>query len=268
MEEKLRKLKEMFGQMKSVLVAYSGGVDSTFLLKVAKDTLKESVLAATAVSPTYPETELAAAKKIAKLLKARHVLVETKELESAEFTANHPERCYVCKKELFSQLKNIAKENSIEEIIDGSNADDVHDFRPGMRAVKELGIRSPLQELGFTKNEIRKLSKKLGLTTWNKPSLACLSSRFPYGININKEDLARVAKAEYFLNSLGIYQVRVRHCNDTARIEVLPEDMARLYKNGIRGRILKKFKKLGYTYVTVDLEGYRSGSMNEALKPK
>ncbi|MBE0478607.1 ATP-dependent sacrificial sulfur transferase LarE [Candidatus Aerophobetes bacterium] len=268
MEEKLRKLKDILRQMKSVVVAYSGGVDSSFLLQVAKDTLKENVLAVTAVSLTYPARELEEAKKIAKMLRVKHILIETGELENPQFASNSPERCYFCKNELFSKLKKLAKENNIEQVIDGSNADDVKDLRPGMRAAKELGIRSPLQEAKLTKKEIRTLSKKSGLVTWNKPSFACLSSRFPYGTKINKEDLARVSKAEDFLKNLGILQVRVRHYNDTVRIETLPEDMPKFFESKIRQRILREFKKLGYTYITVDLEGYRTGSMNEVLKIK
>ena len=268
MEKKLRKIENILRQMKSVLVAYSGGVDSSFLLKVAKDTLKENVIAVTAVSLTYPARELEEAKKIARALEEKHILIETGELENPQFTSNPPERCYFCKSELFSRLKKIAKEKNIEHVIDGSNADDLRDVRPGMKAAKELGIRSPLQEAKLTKKEIRTLSKQLELCTWDKPSFACLSSRFPYGTKINEKDLVRVAAAEDFLKNLGISQVRVRHYNDTVRIEALPEDIPKFFESEVRQRILREFKELGYTYVTVDLQGYRSGSMNEVLQRK
>lgn len=265
MEEKVKKLKEIIKKMESVLVAFSGGVDSTFLLKFAKDTLKEKVMAVTAVSPTYPEEELNEAKKIARMLGVKHILVETKELENPEFTRNSPWRCYWCKRELFSVLNKIAQANNIKQVIDASNWDDLKDFRPGMQAAREMGINSPLKEAGLTKAEIRILSKKMGLPTWNKPSLACLSSRIPYGMKIKREDVEKIAKGESFLKKLGFHQVRVRHYKDTARIEVLPEEIPRLLKNENREKIVKKFKNLGYIYVTIDLEGYRSGSMNEVL---
>jgi len=268
MEERLGKLKDILKEMKSVLIAYSGGVDSTFLLKVAKDTLKNKVVAVTATSLTYPMEEFEEAKKLAKMIGVKHIVVETNELEDPEFTSNSPQRCYYCKKELFSLLKKIAKENSIEQIADGSNADDVQDFRPGIQAACEFGVRSPLKEAGLTKSEIRLLSKKMGLPTWSKPSFACLSSRFPYGMRINKKDLLKVAEGERFLRKLGFSQVRVRHYEDTARIEVLHSEMPKLFEDGVKEKIVEKFKQLDYTYITIDLEGYRTGSMNEVLKRK
>ena len=268
MEEKVQKLKNILKKMGSVMVAYSGGVDSTLLLKFAKDILKDNVIAVTATSLTYPKEELEEAKKLARMLKVKHILVKTKEFENPEFANNSPNRCYYCKRELFSVLKKLATENNIEQVIEASNSDDVKDFRPGLQAAKEFGIRSPLMEAGLTKNEIRTLSRKMGLPTWNKPSFACLSSRFPYGMRINKEDLERVDEAERFIRNLGVSQVRVRHYKDTARIEVLPEDIPKLTEGKTREKIVKKFKKLSYTYITVDLEGYRTGSMNEVLKEK
>lgn len=268
MEEKIKKLKEILRQMSSVVVAYSGGVDSTFLLKVAMDTLKDKAVAVTATSLTYPKGELEEAKKLTGMLGAKHILVKTNELKDPEFTDNSPQRCYYCKKELFSILRKIARENGIEQIVEASNADDAQDFRPGMQAAGKFGVRSPLKEAGLTKNEIRMLSKRVGLPTWNKPSFACLSSRFPYGMRINKEDLLTIAKGEQFLKQLGISQLRVRHYKHTVRIEVLPEQIPTLFEDKIREKVIKKFKQLGYTYITVDLEGYRSGSMNEVLNRK
>lgn len=266
MEEKLKKLKGILKEMGSVLIAYSGGVDSTFLLKVARDVLGEKVMAVTALSPTYPREETGEAKKIARELEVKHLLIETRELEDPNFSSNPPGRCYYCKKELFFQLKELAKEKGFFWVADGSNLDDTGDFRPGMQAARELEIRSPLKEAGLTKAEIRELSRRMGLPTWKKPSSACLASRFPYGMRIKEEDLKRVDEGERFLRNLGISQVRVRHYKDTARIEVNPEELTRLVENHCREKVVKKFKQLGYTYITVDLEGYRSGSMNEVLK--
>ncbi len=268
MEEKLEHLKKILMEMESVLIAYSGGVDSTFLLKVARDILEDKVIAVTALSPIYPEEEAEEAKKIARNLGVKHLLLETRELEDPDFTSNPPERCYYCKKELFSRLKNLATENKIKWVADGSNQDDTNDFRPGMQAARELGIRSPLKEAKLTKDEIREWSRKMGLPTWRKPSFACLASRFPYGVSINKRDLERINQAERFLKNLGIHQVRVRHHQNIARIEVEVDDLPKLLDKHHRYEIVKKIKELGYTYVTVDLEGYRSGSMNEILNKK
>jgi len=263
---KLQALKETLSSMKSVLVAYSGGVDSTLLLKVAKDVLGDNVVAVTATSPTYPSHEVENALKIATDLGVKLVSIETDELSDPRFSENSPERCYWCKRALFLRMTAIAKEYGLNYILDGSNYDDTKDFRPGMRAANELGVRSPLKEVGLTKDDIRSLSKSLGLPTWDKPSFACFSSRFPYGMKITEENLAKVESAEKFLRKFGISQIRVRHYNETARIEVMKDDMPRLLDEGIRREVLSYFKKLGYSYVTLDLEGYRTGSMNEVLK--
>jgi uncharacterized protein len=262
--KKLKKLKEILKGMDSVLVAYSGGVDSTFLLKVAGDTLGHKVLAVTADSSTYPVQELAFAKKIAKSLGSRHMVVRTDELSDKNFTSNPINRCYFCKKELFRKLKNIAKRNRLNYVVDASNLSDEKDYRPGNIAKKELNIRSPLKEAGFTKKEIRKFSKIFGLSTWDKPSLACLASRIPYNIKISSKLLARINVAENYLRKMGFKQVRVRHYNGLCRIEVDKNDISRLISK--RNQAVGRLKRLGYNYVTIDLEGYRTGSLNDVIK--
>jgi len=261
---KLKKLKEILKQMHSVLVAYSAGVDSTFLLKVARDVLVNKVLAVTALSPTYPKEELIFSKKMAKALGVRHRIIKTNELNDKRFTSNSINRCYFCKDELFRRLKKIAKENKINFVADASNLSDKHDFRPGNKAKEKLKIRSPLVEAGFTKQDIRKMSKKLGLITWNKASLACLASRIPYGTRISRGLLERINKAEVYLRKMGFKQVRLRHYNGLCRIEVLKDEIPVLINK--RNLVVEKLKSLGYDYVALDLEGYRTGSMNEVIK--
>jgi len=264
MEEKLERLRNLLGDLGSVLLAYSGGVDSTFLLKAAQEVLGRRVLAVTACSPTYPQRELRAAEEMARSLGVRFLFLSTGELSYPEFSSNPPDRCYWCKKELFTRLWEIAQEQGIHFILDGTNFDDRDDLRPGRRAAREAGVRSPLLEVGLSKEEIRALSRKLGLSTWDKPSLACLASRIPYGIPITPEVLARINEAEEFLLSLGLHQVRVRHHQEIARIEVESQDESRVIQH--REEIVAKLRALGYTYITLDLEGYQPGSLNRALQ--
>jgi len=266
LETKAKELKEIFQSMKKVVVAFSGGVDSTLLLKVAHDSLgDENVIAVTALSPLYPERELIGVKKLIQTLGARHRLIQSNELEIPGFSKNPPNRCYYCKRKLFEELLELAKEESILFVVEGSTLDDDKDHRPGRMAVQELGIRSPLREAGFTKGQVRELSRVLGLPTWDKPSFACLASRFPYEEEITEEGLKMVDAAEDYLFGLGFKQVRVRHYRNLARIEVLKEEMARLMNGSLREEVVNHLKKIGYQYVTLDLQGFRSGSMNEVL---
>ncbi len=265
-KEKHESLKAIFKDMGKVLVAFSGGVDSTLLLKVAQDTLgNENVLAVTALSPLYPERELRGVKKLIQALGARHRLIHSNELEIPGFSKNPPNRCYSCKSKLFRELLELANEETILFVVEGSTLDDDQDHRPGKVAIQELGIRSPLKETGFTKPEVRELSRALGLPTWDKPSFACLASRFPYGEEITKEGLKMVDEAEDFLFGLGFKQVRVRHYGNLARIEILKEEMVRLMDGSLREKVVGHLKGMGYRYVTLDLQGFRSGSMNEVL---
>jgi len=259
------KLKDILSDIGGALIAYSGGVDSTLLLKVALDVLGERALAVTASSETYPSAEIDEAIRLAEDLGARLRSIRTSELEMEEFASNPPERCFYCKTELFGKLVEMARDEDLPVVVDGSNLDDVGDYRPGMKAAAELGVRSPLREAGFTKADVRELSRELGLPTWDKPSLACLASRFPYGDRITPEALGMVGAAEQVLRGLGLKQVRVRHHGDTARIEVIPEDLPTVVSPDNRSRIVTALKELGYLYVTVDLEGYRTGSMNAPL---
>ncbi|TAN64038.1 ATP-dependent sacrificial sulfur transferase LarE [bacterium] len=265
-QKKYGRLKEILQGMRSVVVAFSGGVDSTFLLKAAFDALGEKTAAVTATSPTYPDRELNEAKKLAVLIGARHIVFESNELLIPNFSENTEKRCYFCKSELFAIAFEKARQMGFECLADGSNADDLKDYRPGRAAAKELGVRSPLQEAGLSKSEIRELSCALQLPTWNKPAFACLSSRFPYGTKITEERLSKVQRGEDLLALLGFRQFRVRYHGDSVRIEADPCEMNRLLDEVLRKKIIAGFKEIGFIYVTIDLEGYRTGSMNEALR--
>lgn len=261
---KLDNLKSILRKLKSVVIAYSGGLDSTYLLKVAFDTLgKNNVLAVTARSETYPESEYRGAVRLARRMGARHFTIHTRELAIKNFRSNPVDRCYYCKKELFKQLDGIRKRYKMAALLDGTNYDDLKDVRYGRFAAKELKVKSPLLEAQITKADIRALSRRLKLPTWNKPSFACLASRFPFDSTISAKDLKRIDAAEGSLRRLGFRQVRVRIHKDIARLELLPSDLARAVR--VREEITGKLKKLGFVYVTLDLQGYRTGSMHEAV---
>jgi uncharacterized protein len=262
---KFQKLKDSLRDLKSVAIAYSGGVDSTFLLKVAADVLGNNVIAITAKSSTYPEREFKEAVKYIKDIGAKHIVIISEELEIEGFAKNPVNRCYFCKKELFSKIRKVADDNNINAVLDGSNVDDISDFRPGTKAAIELKVISPLKDAGFTKDDIRAMSKKLGVPTWNKPAFACLSSRFPYGNEITVEKLSMVERAEQFLMDLGFRQIRVRHHEDIARIEVNTEERYKFFDIKIMDKVANELKSIGFKYVTLDLLGYRTGSMNEVL---
>jgi len=265
LDMKFQKLKDNIRELGSVAIAYSGGVDSTFLLKVAADVLGDKVIAITAKSSTYPEREFKEAVKYIKDIGAKHIVIISEELEIEGFAKNPVNRCYFCKKELFSKIRKVADDNNIKEVLDGANVDDVSDFRPGMKAAKELKVISPLKDAGFTKDDIREMSKILGVPTWNKPAFACLSSRFPYGNEITVEKLSMVERAEQFLMDLGFRQIRVRHHGDIARVEVNAEEREKFFDNNIMDKVGNELKSFGFKYVTLDLLGYRTGSMNEVL---
>lgn len=265
MKDKLENLKDIISGMESLIVAYSGGVDSTFLLKVASQVLGEKVLAVTADSPSFPSREKEFAIQLARELKVKHLIVESDEMEEPNFVRNDRDRCYWCKKELFSKLLEIAEEEGLKFVAEASNLDDTSDHRPGLKAAQEMGIRSPLIEAELSKYEIRQLSKYLGLKTWQKPSMACLASRFAYGIEITSELLEKIEKAEELLKEEGFRQVRVRYHGDLVRIEVAQDEIARLASPRVRDKVLSRFKEFGFLYTTIDMEGYLSGSMNRLL---
>ena len=264
-EEKLARLKDILKDMGSVLVAYSGGVDSTFLAVTAQEVLGKNSLAVFAASPVAPPMEKEEAGDLAHNVGLRFKIIESNEMSNPDFVANPPERCYYCKRELYSELKPIAKAEGLKWIADGTNADDLHDFRPGRKASAEAGIRSPLLEAGLTKTEIRQLSRTRGLPTWDRPASPCLASRIPYGIPVTAETLNKIARGEQYLHNLGIRELRLRHHGDIARIELAPADMAKIITPEIRQDIVTHLKALGYKYVALDLTGYRIGSLNEVL---
>ncbi|HXG00939.1 MAG TPA: ATP-dependent sacrificial sulfur transferase LarE [Bacteroidota bacterium] len=263
---KYQHLQTILREMGSVAIGYSGGVDSTLLLKVAVDVLGDNAVAMIGRSETYPTREFEEAVKIAESIRARYVVVRTEETDIIKFKENPANRCYFCKTELFGKLKDVAAREGLKWIADGTITDDVGDFRPGLKAKSEKNVRSPLLEAGFSKADVRELSKHLGLPTWDKPAFACLSSRFPYGMSITKENLTRVDSAETFLRDHGFRFFRVRfHDERTARIEVGKEEIHRLLDDSLREKLVTHLKHLGFTYITLDLQGYRTGSMNEML---
>lgn len=263
--QKLAKLKEDIAQMESLVVAFSGGVDSTFLLKVASEVLGDKVLAVTARSASFPSRELQQAIDFAKEIGTVHILVDSEELDIDGFADNPPNRCYLCKKELFGKIIDVANEKRLKYVADGANKDDLDDYRPGMVATREMGIKSPLRDADLTKEDIRSISKEIGLSTWDKPSFACLASRIPYGQKISEEKLSMINQAEQYLMNLGLKQVRVRHHGDVARIEVASEERVGLFNIELMDRIHEDFLNMGFKYVAMDLRGYRTGSMNEVL---
>lgn len=265
MDSKLARLRGLLAGMGKVMVAFSGGVDSTFLLKVAADVLGDGVVAVTAESETIPAAEIEACRELAGQIGVRHLVLKTGELQDPLFVQNTPERCYYCKKEVFGKFRALATGQGIKWLLDGTNADDAGDFRPGTRAAAELGVRSPLREVGLSKNQVRELSRRLQLVTWNKPAMACLASRLPYGTPITAAALRRIELAEVALQQLGFTQVRVRFHDPVARVEVPPGEFARLLDPGRRAAVVSQLKKLGFLYIALDLEGYQTGSMNRGL---
>ena len=263
---KFEHLKRIVAELESTAVAFSGGVDSTLLLKVCADMLGEKCIAVTARSETYPKEELKIARKTANALGVKHEIIETSELGIPSFADNPPDRCYHCKKELMTKLRAVADANGLKNIADGTNTDDTEDYRPGIKAAEETGVQQPLREAGLTKQDVRSISRELGLEGWDRPAQACLASRFPYGRRITEGALKMVERTERLLREMGFRQCRVRHHDSVARIELLPEDIPRFIQMDERDNLVKKVKDVGYKFVALDLEGYRTGSLNEELK--
>ncbi|BAY96123.1 ExsB family protein [Tolypothrix tenuis PCC 7101] len=267
-KEKLERLKAIFAEMEQALIAYSGGVDSTLVAKIAYDVLGDRALAVTAVSPSLLPEELEDAKIQAATIGIPHQIVQTNEMDNPNYTSNPVNRCYFCKSELHDTLKPLARELGYPYVVDGVNADDLHDYRPGIQAAKERGARSPLAEVGVSKMEVRQLSQELSLPWWDKPAQPCLSSRFPYGEEITVAKLQRVGRAEIYLRKLGLKNLRVRSEGDTARIELPPEQIKEFVLTIDLPQVVSAFQEFGFIYVTLDLEGYRSGKLNQVLQPQ
>lgn len=262
LHQKLDRLRQILSEMQSVLVAYSGGIDSTFVLKVAHEQLHERAIGVTAVSPTYPSSELDTARRVAAEIGARHEIVQTDQLEIPEFTKNDAARCFHCKTDLYQLLGTLRQERATAFMVDGTNVDDLGDDRPGIRAARERGVRSPLVEANLSKAEIRTLARDFGLSNWDKPAAACLSSRIPRGVTITREKLSRVEEAEAVLHTEGLRQYRVRDHGELARIEVAQDEMVILMESDRRARVSQRLRQLGFRFVTVDLEGYRPGGVS------
>ncbi len=260
------KLKEIINNCGSAVIAFSGGVDSSYLALIASQVLNDNALAVTLLSSSYPSRQKQEAEDIVRKIGLQHIFIQFDELDIPEFRMNGFDRCYHCKQAMLMVLKEIAEKEHFSEVFEGSNRDDIVDYRPGRKAVAELGVRSPLLEAGMSKNDIRSFSRTQGLETWNKPAFACLASRFPYGMEISKGKLEQVEKGEQFLLENGFSQFRARHHGDTVRIELHSDDLIKAVSEPMRTAILEKFREIGFRYVSVDIEGYRTGSMNEVLE--